>query len=201
MKKILLFITTCMLMSFSVADPITKEERKKAVDFLKEIRQGVLDATKGLSEAQLKFKPAADKWSVEDCVKHIAQSQQMLWDMVSAGLKNPATPEKRAEVKWSDDDVIKNIESRANKVKTSPPMEPLNTPFKSLSEAWDAYSKNTDKIIEYVNTTNDDLRNHITTMPFASFDSYQMVLFIGAHAQRHTQQMNEVKADPNFPKN
>jgi hypothetical protein len=201
MKKILLFITTCMLMSFSVADPITKEERKKAVDFLKEVKQGVQDATKGLSEAQLKFKPAADKWSVEDCVKHIAQSQQMLWSMVEAGLKNPATPEKRADVKWSDDDVMKNIASRANKVKTSPQMEPLNTPFKSLAEAWDAYSRSTDKLIEYVSATNDDLRNHITTMPFASFDSYQMVLFIGAHAQRHTQQMNEVKADPNFPKN
>lgn len=201
MKKILLFIGTCMLMSFTVTDPITKEERKKAADFLKEVRQGVLDATKGLSEAQLKFKPAADKWSVEDCVKHIAQSQQMLWDGVAAGLKNPATPEKRADVKWSDADVIKNIESRANKVKTSPPMEPLNTPFKSLSEAWDAYNKSTDKLIEFVNATNDDLRNHVNPMGFASFDSYQMILFIGAHAQRHTQQMNEVKADPNFPKN
>lgn len=201
MKKTLLFITTCMLLSFTVADPITKEERKKAVDFLKETRQGIIDATKGLSEAQLKFKPAADKWSVEDCLKHIAQSQQMLWSMVEGGLKGPATPEKRADVKWSDEDVMKNVASRANKVKTSPQMEPLNTPFKSLTEAWDAYSKSTDKLIEYANTTNEDLRNHITTMPFASFDSYQMILFIGAHARRHTEQMKEVKADPNFPKN
>jgi hypothetical protein len=200
MKKILLFITTCMLMSFSVDDPITKEERKKAVDFLNDTRQGVLDATKGLSEAQLRFKPAADKWSVEDCVKHIAQSQQMLWDMVSAGMKNPATPEKRSEVKAKDDDIIKNVADRTNKVKTSPPLEPLNTPYKSLAEAWDAYSRSTDKMIEYVNTTNEDLRNHINPMPFGTFDSYQMILFISAHANRHKKQMDEVKADPNFPK-
>jgi hypothetical protein len=27
------------------------------------------------------------------------------------------------------------------------------------------------------------------------------VLFIAAHSERHTKQINEVRADPNFPKN
>jgi len=27
------------------------------------------------------------------------------------------------------------------------------------------------------------------------------VLFIAAHSERHTKQIHEVKADPNFPKN
>jgi hypothetical protein len=202
MKKILLFLSAAMLLSFSLADTtISKEERKKATDFLKETKKGVWDATQGLSEAQLKFKPAPDKWSVEDCMKHIAITEQMLWGMVEQGLKSSATPEKRSEVKMTDDQVIKVLEDRSNKVKTYAPMEPLNTPYKSLSEAWGSFSKDRDKLIEYVNSTNDDLRNHITVMPFATFDDYQMILFIGAHSNRHMQQMNEVKADPNFPKN
>ena len=35
---------------------------------------------------------------------------------------------------------------------------------------------------------------------FASERGYQWVLFIGAHSQRHTLQIYEVKASPNFPK-
>jgi len=55
-------------------------------------------------------------------------------------------------------------------------------------------------LINFVKTTPDDLRNHIVTMPFGSLDDYQMVLFIGAHTNRHVAQMKEVMADPNFPK-
>ncbi len=202
MKKIILFLSACVLLSFSTADnTISKDERKKAVDFLTETKKGVWDATQGLSEAQLKFKTAPDRWSVEDCLKHIAITEQMLWQMVDAGIKAPATPEKRAEIKWKDEDVIKNIADRSNKIKTYAPMEPLNTPYKTMAEAWDSFAKNRDKLIEYVNNTNDDLRNHVASLPVGVFDSYQMILFIGAHSNRHLQQINEVKADPGFPKN
>ncbi|MCW3087014.1 MAG: hypothetical protein JWQ78_400, partial [Sediminibacterium sp.] len=202
MKKMIFFLSASLLLSFSVADnTLNKEERKVAMDFLKETKKGVWDATQGLSEAQLKFKPAPDKWSVEDCLKHIAITEKMLWSMVDAGLKQPATPEKRADLKTKDQDVIKNVEDRTTKVKTYAPMEPVNTPYKSATEAWESFSGSRDKLIEYVNTTNDDLRNHISQLPIGLFDSYQMILFIGAHSNRHMQQINEVKADPNFPKN
>jgi uncharacterized damage-inducible protein DinB len=202
MKKIFLCLSACVLLSFSLTDPtISKEERKIATDFLKETKKGIWDATNGLSDAQLKFKPGPDRWSVEDCLKHIAQSEQMLWGMVEAGLKQPATPEKRADVKAKDEDVIKNVEDRTTKVKTFAPLEPVNTPFKTAAEAWESFGKSRDKLIDYVNITNDDLRNHVNPLPVGVFDSYQMLLFIGAHSNRHMQQINEVKADPNFPKN
>jgi len=65
----------------------------------------------------------------------------------------------------------------------------------------ESFKTNRAKLIEYVKATNDDLRNHVVTLPPGSFDSYQMILFIGAHSNRHTQQIEEVKSDPNFPKN
>ncbi len=202
MKKSFLFLPLMLLFSFSLSDnTISKEERKKATDFLMETRMGVENAAKGLSEAQLAFRASADKWSVEDCLKHIAITEQMLWGMVASGLEKPATPEKRSEVKATDDDVIKNVEDRSTKVKTYAPMEPVNTPFHSAAEALASFQKDRQKLIDYVNSTNDDLRNHVNPLPVGVFDSYQMILFIGAHSNRHMQQMNEVKADPNFPKN
>ncbi len=202
MKKMFLCLSAIVLFSFSFADiTISKEERKIATDFLNDTKKGIWDATNGLSDAQLKFKPGPDRWSVEDCLKHIAQSEQLLWGMVEAGLKQPATPEKRADVKIKDEDVIKNVEDRSTKVKTFAPLEPVNTPFKTAAEAWESFAKSRDKLVAYVNATSDDLRNHVNTLPVGVFDSYQMILFVGAHSNRHMQQINEVKADPNFPKN
>ena len=32
-------------------------------------------------------------------------------------------------------------------------------------------------------------------------DGYEWLLYIAAHSERHTKQIDEVKADPHFPKN
>jgi DinB superfamily len=202
MKKLVLFFAAVAMLSFSTAsDTISKKEKKSAAKFLKETKKEVAAAVKGLSEAQLKFKPAPDVWSVEECLKHIAVTEQALWGMADANLKQAATPEKRSEVKLTDEDVIKRIEDRSTKVKTMDPMKPENTPYKSAAEALESFNQNRDKLIEYVKSTDADLRNHVMAMPFGSLDGYQFILFISAHSNRHMQQINEVKANPGFPQN
>ncbi|MFT3683187.1 MAG: DinB family protein [Ferruginibacter sp.] len=201
MKKLLLVVAVIAGLSFvTVNDPLTEKERQDAAKFLTETEDGVLNAAQGLTDAQLKYKPAADKWSVEDNLKHISMTEMMLWYITDSVIKSKANPEKRADIKMTDDDVKKNIEDRSHKVKTFAPLEPQNTPFKSAAEAIASFKENRGKLIEYIRTTGDELRNHVAQMPPGSFDCYQMVLFIGAHSNRHMQQINEVKADPGFPK-
>jgi len=160
-----------------------------------------LESVKDLSEAQLKFKPADGGWSVEECLKHIAITEQMLWGRLDGNLKEAATPDKRAEIKITDDDLIKKIEDRSTKVKTVDPAKPENTPFKSAAEALAFFKDNRAKLIDYAKSTGDDLRNHVITgMPFGAIDGYQFILFISAHSNRHMQQIIEVKANPDFPK-
>ena len=203
MKKFVFFIVPVL---FFVAfrppvGTITDKERKDAVDLLTKTEQGVFDAIKGLSDAQLKYRAAPDRWSPEECVKHIAVTEQSLWQLVENTIKQAANPDKRSEVKKTDEQVIAMIEDRSFKVKTAPQFEPVNSPFKTLDEALASFKSNREKLIDYVKATNEDLRNHVITMKPGSFDSYQMILFIGAHSNRHTQQIDEVKADAGFPKN
>ena len=201
MRKLFILMATVALVSFApVGTTVSKSERKSAAKFLKETEKGVLKTVKGLSEAQLKFKPAADKWSVEDCMMHIAASEKMLWGLVDKTLKENANPEKRSEIKWTDADVMKNIEDRTNKVKTFAPLEPQNTGYKNLDEAVASFKTERAKLIDYIKTTDADLRNHVAALPVGMFDSYQMILFIGAHSNRHQKQMEEVMGDANFPK-
>ena len=202
MKKMLMMASAILLFAFITADPISKKERDASVSLLKDTEKAVFDEVKGLSEAQLKFKPGPDRWSVEECVKHIAISEQNLWLMTDSILKQPATPEKRPTVKVTDEQLIQMIENRTHKVKTVEKLKPENTPFTSTADALEFFKTNREKLIDYVKSTNDDLRNHVADLhfPFGPIDSYQLTLFIAAHSNRLTQQIKEVKADPNFPK-
>ena len=201
MKKILLFVTAVMALSFVAPEKgISKKERKDAEKFLKETEMGVYAAVKNLSEAQLKFKAAEDKWSAEDCLKHIAASETMLWQAANGAIEQAANPEKRTEIKMTDEEVKTKIADRSHKVKTMTPLEPQNIAFKNAEEALASFKGNRTKLITYVSDTEADLRNHVAIFPFASLDAYQVILFIGAHSRRHTLQIEEVKMDPNFPK-
>jgi hypothetical protein len=202
MRKLLFLCAAFLVSSFTSMSPtLTDKERKDAIDQLAKTEQGVFNSLKGLSDAQLNFKPAPDRWSISDCVKHIAITEMFLWKMTDSVLKQPADAAKRSAVKMTDDQVLQMIESRAQKVKTFTPLEPQNTPFKSCPDALSSFYDSRKMLADFMATTGDDMRDHVVTLSFASFDSYQMILFMAAHSNRHTQQIEEVKADPNFPKN
>ena|SRR5579863_439103 len=202
MRKLLFLCAAFLVSSFTSMSPtLSDKERKDAIDQLAKTEQGVFNSLKGLSDAQLNFKPAPDRWSISDCVKHIAITEMFLWKMTDSALKLPADAAKRSTVKVTDDQVLQMVESRAQKVKTFTPLEPQNTPFKSCPDALSSFYDSRKMLSDFMATTSDDMRDHVVTLPFGSFDSYQMILFMAAHSNRHTQQIEEVKADPNFPKN
>jgi hypothetical protein len=178
---------------------ITSKERKFASISFKDTKNDVINSIKGLSQAQLEFKASPDKWSVRECVYHIAISEKNLWDLMQAGLKQPANPEKRSEIKWTDEQLIKIMEDRSNKVKTKAAFEPVNTPYKTIDEALESFKAARAEHIKYIKNTTEDLRNHVVQMPFGWLDCYQLCLMISSHSNRHMQQIEEVKADPNFP--
>lgn len=202
MKKIAFFAVILAALAFiAPSNPLTKKERKEAIQLLNNTEKDLLQEVKGLSEAQLKYKPAPDRWSVEECVIHIATTEQLLWQATDAGIKQPANPEKRSDIKMTDEDVVKGIGDRSIKRQTSDNLKPENSTFKSMNEALESLKGSREKLTGYIKSTPDDLRNHVLTMPFGSLDSYQMFLFIAAHTTRHTLQIREVKADAGFPKN
>src|SRR5689334_24026974 len=115
MKKLFILPALAFLvMAVSVPVTIEKKERKFAKGFLNDTKSDLVKTVKGLSQAQLTFHSAPDRWSVEDCLKHIAAAEMGLRQLLDQNLQQAATPEKRADVKVSDEDLIKMIEDRTH---------------------------------------------------------------------------------------
>ena len=100
----------------------------------------------------------------------------------------------------TDEQLVKAIQDRSSKFQAPEPLQPQNTPFKSAQEALASFKENRTKLISYIDDTQEDMRNHVINFPVGVMDAYQLVLFLSAHSNRHTQQIKEVMADPNFPK-
>ena len=205
MKRNLLLLAAILLAGTGhvVADPISKADRDKAVKELNRTRKMLEDATKGLSAAQWSFKSAPDRWSVAECLEHLTLAEDMLRGLVTDRvLKTPAQPEKKNAEKQAQADaqVLKMIPDRTNRAQAPEALRPSNkwADTKALLAEFEARRK---KTIEFVKSSQEDLRAHFMDSPvIKDLDGVQWILFLSAHTERHTKQILEVKADPNFPK-
>jgi hypothetical protein len=180
---------------------IDPHDRELAVKHLEKTRKMFLDSIADLTPEQWNFKAAPDRWSIAECAEHIAISEDFIFGIVrDKVMKSPADPSKRSETKGKDEAVIQKVPDRSQKFKAPDAIAPKNR-FASPEQVIAHFKESRANTIQYVETTQDDLRDHFAPHPaMGMLDAYQWILLMSAHSERHTEQIKEVKADPKFPK-
>jgi len=181
------------------AQEVTQAEKDKALLYLESTKKNIQEATKGLSAAQWNFKQGPERWSVAQVMEHIAAAEDMLRGLTTEKvMAAPAALDR--DVKHIDEMVVTMVTDRTHKADAPEPLRPVNR-FGSPEEALKHFVESRTETEEFLRKT-PDLRAHAVDSPLGTkLDAYEWVLFIAAHSERHTKQINEVKADPNFPKN
>jgi len=197
-RLVILAIAVLCIAIPSFAQTLTAADRDAALKYLESTRQGVVDATKGLSPAQWNFKQAPDRWSVAEVTEHIAAAEDLLFGMITTQvMKAPARTETE-DVKALDQMVLRGVPDRSQKRQAPEPLKPTNR-YGSPQAALQHFLDSRAQTIAFLQKT-DDLRAHATDSPLGKkLDGYEWVLFIAAHSERHTKQINEIKADAKFP--
>jgi len=197
----IILLALAMLLTPIADQTLSQAERDHAVTELESSRRAFLEATSGLSEAQWNFKPAPDRWSIAECAEHIGVTEGFILNLITEqALKGPAEPEKRAEVQGKDSSIMVVGVDRSAKFKAPEVVQPTRR-WATSGEITKNVLENRTRTIEFVSTTQEDLRDHFMDHPvYKTLDTYQWILLLSAHMRRHTAQILEVKADPNFPK-
>jgi len=172
---------------------MTTLERDHLVAHLEMTQSWLAAEVSGLSDAQLKFRPALGKWTILDVIEHLTLSEPGYWDDLKASMKNAPAKTKNRDA--GDLYVLWYGIDRTNRQKTSPSEEPKGT-LTDANAGLQAIRKLHSEMLEYARTTGEDLRAH----QYGYHDVYQWFIMISTHKQRHILQIREVKADPNFPK-
>lgn len=200
-KKSLVGMFAALLLATGAAaraQEVSQAEKDRALQYLETTKKSVLEATKGLSEAQWNFKPAPDRWSVAQVMEHIAAAEDFIRDLLKEKVMVAPGGEAGRDLKKTDEAVLAMIPDRTNKVQAPEPLWPTNrfgSPDGSIKHFVDSRATTEDFLKGATG-----LREHVADSPMGKLDGYEFVLLIAAHSERHTKQINEVKADPNFPK-
>jgi hypothetical protein len=200
-------------------------DRAYLIAHLEMTRQFVIDTTQGLTREQWGYSPGPGRWSIAQCVDHLAHTEDYVFVMVRDRLLKS---EKPIEVfgpgessditvppgrlpRAADALLIRAMTDRTAAV-GRPPEPPLEViaPRKDIQDpqtALDAFLKVRSATISYIRTTQDDLRGHYTYAPLPGYypefqfhDGYQWLLRMSAHTERHLMQIHEVKASSGFPR-
>lgn len=167
-------------------------------EYLEETKEALKESIEDLTDAQMKFKPAQDAWSIAEIVEHIMITDAEFKKMLEAKIAEGETPERRSEIKMTDDEVLGFITNRSEKVKTSPQFVP-ESKFKTSDDALEAFKDQWEDITDFLKDQDSDFRNYILDFPFGAMDGHQAMLFMAGHANRHIAQIEEVKLHPEFP--
>ena len=211
MKKVIIPMCALVAMSFTtipeadvskevISEVSVKETIKVELkEYFKKTRETLEDHIEGLSDKQLSFKPSPNVWSVSQCLEHIIKTEEMLFEMTKNALAGEPNPERKDEVKMSDEDIIAGITDRSSKAQASESLMPNGT-YDSPEAALEAFDEQREEIMDFIDdTSEEDLRKYISDSPFGAVDAYQSLLFIAGHTARHTLQIEEVMKDANFP--
>jgi hypothetical protein len=196
LKTSLLLAAQLMLVAPAVsAAPLTPGERQRLVAHLEMTESWLVSEVDGLSEAQLKFRAAPDRWSVMDVVEHLAIAEPQYWKNLQDSLKTPVRTDYKPEA--TDAGILWYGIDRTNRQTTGDARVPHGT-YPNVKASLAAFRKLRQTMLETARTSQDDFRGR--ALIDGNQDVYQWFLMISTHSQRHILQIREVKAEPKFPK-
>ena len=209
MKKILLVLiifcalTNLVLGQKNLSNPenfvLSETERTWLTEQLTKSRDKFNASVAKLTEAQLKFKPDSTKWSIAEVLEHIALAENGLFSIVQSTVQKPTEPERRAEIKVTDAQIPVILTNRKGKVQSPEILKPTGK-FPNSAVAIGAFQQQLAKVLDYVKTTQDDLRHRFWKHPATGvIDLYQTLTLMSAHLERHVLQIEEVKTQTGFP--
>jgi len=193
----ILTLTVCLLAAPLLAAPLSNDDREHLLVHFEMTTQMVAELVQGLSPAQLEYKASPDRWSIREVVSHLAVAEPDYWrDLQKALRAAPNMNTKKSAA--TDADILWYGIDRVVHTKTGGGHEKVET-YKDLGTALGKFQALRATMIEYIKTTSDDMRAH-SFGDRQVIDCWQWMLEISTHAERHIQQIREIKNDPNFPR-
>ena len=187
-----------VLSSSLIAGEVTKADRDTLVDHLKKTEAAFLKSIDGVSDAQWTWKSAPDRWSVAETAEHITKAEDLLRGTVEGMMKAPAAPDVLAKTKGKEEVILKAIPDRTRKAQAPEPLVPKGT-FATKAALIDAFKAARAKTLAIAGGTTDLRAYGMAGFPIGEMDAYQGILFLSAHTERHTKQIEEVKTTAGYP--
>jgi len=175
---------------------LTEDERRTLSLHFDRTEEALLVEVRDLSDAEWRFKPTDDTWSIANIVEHLVVIEETVHGVVEKmEHAPPADPGRSSSI--VDQYVMTEAPNRANKLIAPAMAQPQGRYADRKSIEF--FVKGRARTREIFETT-PYLRGRLLPHPmFGLWDGYQWLLATSAHTERHTEQIRELKTHPAFP--
>jgi|SRR5665213_444099 len=175
-----------------------EQERQLVVDQLSASRERLLELVRGLTREQWTFHPGEGRWSIGDCLEHITIVENRVFGSIAAQLAG--APQEREPTHEKDAVVTKAMPDRSVRREARAAVRPAGH-WREAAELLSEFDKARARTAQFVAATDADLRAYfVPHAAFGDLDCYQWLLVLSLHGVRHARQIEEIKADPAFPR-
>ena len=191
--------------TYPAESQLTSSDREQGLLYVQQTRDYLVGVTVHLSDAQWQFKPAPERWSIAQILEHMVMTQDLvlgpIWDQLAQAPPSPTA----GDYKQVDALLVNQGAVRLSRFPAPEMLEPAGrcSPEESLRRLLSGYERLTGML-----ESSPGLRQHATpSLPIRALsngayeymDGYQWLLAVASHNERHTKQILEVKASPQFP--
>lgn len=173
----------------------------QVLTWLQESQKEFLSAIEGLSDAQWKWKPAPDRWSVGEVAEHIVLAERALFSSVTKAIEAPPNPDWEEKTKGKTELIERVMAPRLGKAQAPESIVPRSG--MTQDQVRERFLEHRATIVKLVRDTDVALKEHTVEHPFKFFgtlNAYQWLIYIPLHTERHDKQIAEVKATPGYPR-
>jgi hypothetical protein len=152
-------------------------------------RDALLESLRGLPEQLSVVSPGPGRWSVIECVEHVAVSEDFLLARMNQAERSevPVVNQKREAA------ILARGADRSTAV-MSPEIGHPKQRFATLAAAVKNFLAARDKTVRLVETCGDDLRSKPMTHPLlGTINCHEALLLIAVHPRRHALQIQEIR--------
>ena len=170
-------------------------EKATLLETLRRGGEAFLHSVVGVSEATSHLRPAESRWSVLECAEHVAVAEEVMLALVT-GKRMP----RNAEEPKRDGRILRSGTDRSMRFDASDQSRPRGR-FSTLAEAVAHFQMVRERTLRLVQETSEDLRATEVTHPHhvvGVISTYECLLLMGSHAQRHALQIEEIKSSPAY---
>ena len=182
-----------------IAGEVTKADRDALVAHLKKTEAAFLKSIDGVSDAQWTWKAAPDRWSVAETAEHITKAEDLLRGMVEGMLKAPAHARAPGQDQGQGRDHPEGDSGSQPRRHRRRSRWCRRASFASKAALIEAFKAARAKTLAIAGGTTDLRAYAKPACRSARWTPTRRILFLSAHTERHTKQIEEVKATAGYP--
>ena len=164
-------------------------------------RAALRDEVRGLSDAQLSFRPGPRRWSIGEILDHLCLAERAMIRSISRLLQHAAglgQIAERGSMETPSHDIDVDLYNRP----AGAPESVLPSPDRPLERLLAGLEESRERLQEVTRRAEGRVVGNVTLPHFqlGQLNFYQWLAVQGAHEAKHTAQIRRIKADPAFPK-